>query len=506
MPDKPEKRRVFVSYCPEPVENARFARWLAEGLRRVGFEVCLHEWRKAGDSQPEIVLPEGSSGARHALIIVTKHWLEGPWPQPEIRLLPAQPSGSHRRIAVHRDRVDERLLAARLPGLDSVEWFPDDPEPEARFWEIYCALTRTPTGDRCDWASNGQNLLGVRGPVEANLHPAAADTTGFLECPSRPVLAQSALGWTLVLTDSGKCFRVDRGERLAIHSLPDLEGCSALAVDRAGTLFVGFYEGMIATLQEGEWAYQAADAPIMSLAATARGLAVGDARGAITFRDVTDPSSRTVAAGEPVVEMIAADNEVVALGARGALWRISWTEGGAPSLFPVALNEALGRPVGLFETGRPGKIGVFGAERCALLVQGLRSPTVGVRRFHDGINTIARFGSRAGSTDDPPLAVLTDRGQLWIASPDLKSAVAVVMPEESKEVVGLAPGPAGWLLAWSSSGALVAVGCDRGARLLETGHVALAYTEPEFPGRIAAIRWQPGCGLQVRRLGLEPTR
>jgi hypothetical protein len=402
--------------------------------------------------------------------------------------------------------VDERLLAERLPGLDSVEWFPDDPEPEARFWEIYCALTRTPTGDRCDWASNGRNLLGGRSPVKAELHPAAADTMDFLECPSRPVLAQSALGWTLVLTDSGKCFRVDRGEPLAIDSLPDLEGCSSLAVDQAGTLFAGFYEGMIATLQDGEWAYQAADAPVLSLAATARGLAIGDARGAITFRDAADPTSRTIAAGEPVVEMIAADNEAVALGARGGLWRTSWTEGGGPSLIPVAPNEALGRPVGLFETGCQGKIGVFSAERCALLVQGHRSPMVGVRRFHDGINMVARFGSRAGTTDDSPFGILTDRGQLWIASPDLKSAVAAVMPEESKEVVDLAPGPAGWLLAWSSAGALVAVGRDRGVRLLEAGHVALAYTEPEFPGRIAAVRWQPGCGVQVRRLGLEPAR
>jgi hypothetical protein len=506
MPDNPDKRRVFVSYSAEPIENVQFVARLADSLRKVGFEVSLHEWRSAGDSKPDSGSWDGRASARHGLIIVTRDWLEGTGPPAEIKLPANQLAGTDRRIAVRRDPIDERLLAARLPGLSSIEWFPDDPEPEARFWEVYCALTRTPAGDRPDWARSGRNLLGGWSQGSAGPAATAPESTSILECPSRPVLARSALAWTIVLTDAGKCFRVDRGEPLAIRPLPDLDGCSALAVDAAGTLVVGFYEGMVATPRDDEWAYQAAEAPVMSLASTARGLAIGDALGSIIFRDPGNQSTTKVVAGEPVVDMMAAQDEVVALGAKGGLWRATWTEAGAPSLSSVTPSEALGRPVGLFDTGSTSRVGVFSAERCALLVRGHRSATVGVRRFREGINTVVRFGSKTGSRDDPPLGILTDHGQLWIASADLRSVTAVVMPEESAEVVGLAPGTPGWLLAWSSAGAFVAVGQDRGVRVLDAPHVALAYAEPDLPGRVTAVCWQPERGVQVRRLGLEPVR
>jgi hypothetical protein len=204
--------------------------------------------------------------------------------------------------------------------------------------------------------------------------------------------------------------------------------------------------------------------------------------------------------------MVALGDEVVALGARGGLWRVCKSASGSISLSTVSPNDALGRPVGLFQTGDPSKVGVFSAERIALLGRGKGSLTVGIRRFPDGINTVAHFGPKPGSAEHPALGVLTDGGQVWIASADLKTVAAAVLPIESKEVVGLAPGPAGWLLAWSAAGSLIAVAHDRGVRTLATGHMALAYAEPDLPDRVAAIQWQPECGVQVRRLGLEPAR
>jgi hypothetical protein len=435
------------------------------------------------------------------LIIVTKASLEGFGSQSELKPWAGQPAGSYRRIAVRRESVDERLLMAHLPGVQSVDWFPDDPDPDARFWEIYCALMRTPAGDRCDWSRNGRNLLG-----DWNPGPEGSDATACLDCPSRPVLAQPAAGWTLLVTDTGGCFQVDRGEPPALHPLPDLEGFSAVAVDPTGRLFVGFYEGMVATPRDGDWAYRPADAPVLSLAASARGLALGDALGSIMLRDFVIPKDAKVVAGEPVVDLIAFDEEFVALGGRGGLWRVCRMAGDSISLSPVSSNEALGRPVGLFSTGDPARVGVFSSERLALLGRELRSLTVGVRRIPDGITAVARFGSKPETTNPPPLGILTDTGQVWIASADLKTIAAVVPPEESREIVGLAPGPAGWLLAWSAGGTLLGVGRDRGVRTLATGHVALAYTEPDLPDRVATVQWEPEKGVQVRRLWLESAR
>jgi hypothetical protein len=332
------------------------------------------------------------------------------------------------------------------------------------------------------------------------------EATDLLQCPSRPVLARSARGWTLLLTDSGICFRIDRGETLALRPLPDLDGSSAVAVDPEGNLFVGFYDGMIATPRDDEWAYRAADAPVLSLAATPRGLALGDASGSITFRDPAGQPIASAAAGEPVVDLVASDEGVVALGARGSLWRLRWVDGGNLSLAPVPPNEALGRPVALFDSGDSSRVGVFSAERVALLGRGVRGPMVGVRRFPEGINRVAAFGRDAREAESPPLGLLTDAGRLWFVDSDLKTVALVVLSDDAGEVMGLAPGPNGGLLAWTAGGTLVAIGRDRRARTLAGDDVALAYTDPDRLDRVTVVHWRQGSGVKVRRLQPEYAR
>ena len=148
------------------------------------------------------------------------------------------------------------------------------------------------------------------------------------KCPSRPVLAQPSPSWTLLLTDSGTCFKVDGDGLLLTHQLPDLDGCSAVAVDRTGTLFAGLYDGMIATLRDDEWAYHAADAAVLSLAATPWGLAIGDAVGTVAFRDPPGPVLASALLGEPVVDLASYSTRGSLPSApRGGLWRARLASG-----------------------------------------------------------------------------------------------------------------------------------------------------------------------------------
>ena len=124
-------------------------------------------------------------------------------------------------------------------------------------------------------------------------------------CPSRPVLAVAAQDWILLLTDSGAASASAVGKPLALQPLPDLDGCSAVAVDAAGRLFAGLYDGMIATPRDDEWAYHAADAAVLSLAATPWGLAIGDASGSVTFRDPPGPAIAKAVLGEAIVDLAA---------------------------------------------------------------------------------------------------------------------------------------------------------------------------------------------------------
>jgi hypothetical protein len=501
MPDTVKKPHVLVSYSPEPAENDRFARRLADGLRRVGFEVSLEAGHGTTEpvSRPEPT--ERDPDARHTLFIVTKSWLES------LSSPAASPAGPNRRVAVRRESIDEGWLASRFPGLASVEWLPDDPEPDARFWELYCRLTRTPEGDPRGWSASGRDLLaGWELASRRESTDAPAEPTDPFPCATRPVLARSARDGTLLLTDSGICFRIERGEATALRPLPDLDGCSAVAVDAAGNLFVGLYDGMIATPRDDEWAYRAADAPVLSLAATPRGLAVGDASGSISVRDPSGRPMATVAAGEPIVDLAASDDGLIALGARGSLWRLRWSDGDSLALATVPPNEALGRPVALFDTGDPARVGVFSAERVAILGRGGRGPTVGVRRFPDGINAVSPFGRDPGETENPPLGLLTDAGRLWCVESDLKRVAPVALPDEAGGFVGLAPGPGGGLLAWTSPGCLLAVDRERKARTLVAVDVALAYVDPDRPDRVAVVQWRPDSGLTFRRLQPEYAR
>jgi hypothetical protein len=487
MPDNQMKLPVVVHYSREPREDAQFATALADRLRRAGFEVRLNG---AG---------QGTAEPGNALYIVTKAWLERTGSRAEIAATGGQPAGTLRRLAVCREPIDDRTLAAQLAGLPSVEWLPDDPDPDARFWEVYCGLTKTPPGDPAGWAGRGRDLLGGR-------QPGAIEETALVECPSRPVLARPFRGGTLLLTDSATCFHLDRGGPFQLRPLPDLDGCSSVAVDGSGKLLVGLYDGMVATLNLDEWSYHPAEAPVLSLATTARYLALGDAAGSVTFRDPPGTAVGSAMLGEPVVDLIAFDDGVVALGARGGLWRVGPPEGGKLAVTPVPPNEAMGRPVGLFETGDPAKAGVFGAARLALLDRGGRSLKVGIRRFPEGIGSVVAFGRGGDSTGPPPIGLLTDAGQVWAVDADLKAVAPVVLQDAPGEVVGIAAGVDGGLLGWTSGGTVFAIGRDRSSRTLASGDVALALADPDQPDRVDVVHWSRERGVQVRRLRPLPAR
>jgi hypothetical protein len=263
---------------------------------------------------------------------------------------------------------------------------------------------------------------------------------------------------------------------------------------------------MVAVPRADEWAYYPADAAVLSLAATPWGLAIGDAAGAVTFRDPPGPAVARAVLGEPIVDLAALDGEVVALGARGGLWRLGAPEGDRVPLAPVTQPEALGRPVGLFNAGNPSKAGVYSTERVGLLGCGGRSFPIGIRRFPEGIRAVVAFGRGTGSRVDPPLGLLTDSGQVWVVEADLKTVAPVPLPDALGEAVGLAAGSSEGLLAWTAGGTSVAIGRDRSLRPLATGEVALAYAEADQPDQVAIVHWHPDRGIQVRLLRPEPAR
>jgi hypothetical protein len=347
--------------------------------------------------------------------------------------------------------------------------------------------------------------------MDPDLDPTAdSDRSVRLPCRSRPVLARPSRGWTLLLTDAGPCFRIGRGGPLALEPLPDLAGCSSVAVDPGGTLVVGLYDAMLATLRDGEWDHRPTDAPVLCLAATQDGVAVGDSAGTVTFRDAAGTGAKAGVAvvGEPVADLVPFDRGLVALGTRGGLWRLGWPEGGTVPTDPIAPREGLGRLLGLFDAGSPGHVGAFDRERVALIEGASRRFAVGTRRFPAGIGVVVSCSRGRGERErgGVPLGLLTDDGEVWLVGADLKSVAPVVPPGGPEAVAGLAPGANDGLLAWTATGTVFSIGRDRSVRTLATGDAVFAYPDPDSPDQVAVVHWQPDRGIQIRRVWPEPAR
>ncbi len=323
-------------------------------------------------------------------------------------------------------------------------------------------------------------------------------------CPSRPALALAARSSIFIATDSGAWFRASRGKSFLIHRLPDLDGASAPAVDSSGTLWIGLFDGVIATPRDDEWAYHATDAVVLSVAATPWGLALGDASGTVSLREPPAPPIAKVALGEAVVELMPFDQGIVALGASGGLWRIEQPQGGVFSAAAISTHTALGRPVGLFSTGNGSKVGVFSPERLALLSRGASRLTVGIRRFADGIDKVVPLGAIPGKADSP-LGLLTDAGDIWLVDAELKASSRVDLPGGANDVVGLAAGPLGSLLAWTAGGSLFSIR-DRSVQALATADVATALAGPDSHDQVVVVYWVKKRTLKVSRFRPGSTR
>ncbi len=149
---------VFISYSHEPPENADFVRELATKLRAANFDVWLDEERIAGAEDIEESIWAAITTADAALFVVNSRWLQRDraYIRQEVSLF-AQKTMA-RRVVVLRDPADDKELGPYFSTLKRLEWRREDPQPDARFWEVYCGITGTPPGPRNDWEERGRRL------------------------------------------------------------------------------------------------------------------------------------------------------------------------------------------------------------------------------------------------------------------------------------------------------------------------------------------------------------
>ena len=365
MPENQFRKQIFISYSKHPRENAEFARGLAENLRNAGFGVWLDDERISGATNFEQAIRDGVKESQHALFIVTSRWLERDYTRLELNLFSEPAAKDKRLVAVRREAIDLLDLAPQFQRRHVIDWLPGDAEPEARFWEVYCGLSDQPPGPRSSWVHEGRRLLGrAAAPKGPSPEPGpVADSQAWIACPSRPVFALPGREATFLLTDDGASYRISRQDPGELEPQTDIKAVSAVVVLSGGGVVVGMFDGMVATFHDRAWEFRVADRPVLSLAATSSGVAIGDSSGDVAFWSPEGLSLSVSSCGPAVTDLCSFDGGVVALGGEGSIHRLATPDEGEPwpasgvEPEPVKVPADFGRPVGLFGFAGSGRVG-----------------------------------------------------------------------------------------------------------------------------------------------------
>jgi hypothetical protein len=164
-----EKDLVFLGYSREPDEA--FAVQLADWLRRCSLDVWLDLERIPKGHKPQPLIEKALTTSRRAVFLVSKDWLDRDWTQFELSRF-VQLDAQRARVAILRGPDIAGRLPPELSLSRPIVWTDAEVAPEARFWEVYCALSGTAPGPPGKWKARGEEALARRSTGMAAAPPA----------------------------------------------------------------------------------------------------------------------------------------------------------------------------------------------------------------------------------------------------------------------------------------------------------------------------------------------
>lgn len=144
---------VFVSYSRR---DSPFVEGLVALLREAGFTVWLDVEQVPGGADVQQTLLQALNASRHVVAVITEDWLASEFATWEIAASRKDLHGDRVLVPLARMAFDEGKLGPFLHSRNVLSWLAGDPEPDARFWEVYCALLQKAPGPRAEWAQKGR--------------------------------------------------------------------------------------------------------------------------------------------------------------------------------------------------------------------------------------------------------------------------------------------------------------------------------------------------------------
>lgn len=493
------KRKIFISYSHQPTENADFVRAQAQRLKRttykgIGFDVWLDEERIAGAADVEGTLRQAVLWADAALFVVTSRWSERErsWIRMEVSLMGKRENT--RLVALLRESIEADLLDHTFTTLKHLEWFPEDKEPDARFWEVFCGLTGEMPGPRSEWARMGREISGESDSLGPQLAEETQTEPVKLPIAGRPDAVFPGEKWTYLLTDRGEWTAVDTSGRARAPIHPPCSYSAAMVSD-GNELLLAAYDGTIARYTGRSWRTMSQPAPVLCLASSPQGELVGTSSGHILLLrgDSFEPVLRV---RDPVVSLVHYENGVLVIGAQGTFGRIPLPVRPQSQLEWLEARE-IGRCFGFFQPIDSTQIGLIGAAQLGVYTPESGKIAVCPKAFDEGIRRVEFLGAQTW-----PYAVLTDAGGIVLVDAGMSRTRDVRLPGTGAAMGCTRAGLQGSLLAWTTDGKLYLVSPSGGVENIADGDVVMAYSLAGDAG-MCALRWtsEAGASAQIVRIG-----
>jgi hypothetical protein len=144
---------VFVSYSRR---DGAFVERLVERLSAAGFKVWLDVEQMPGGADVQETLVRGLESSRHVVAVVSDNWLKSDYTTWEVKASRADLHGERTLVPLALQAFDDKQLGPFLDRRNVLLWPPDDADPDARFWEVYCALLLQAPGPRAEWSAKGR--------------------------------------------------------------------------------------------------------------------------------------------------------------------------------------------------------------------------------------------------------------------------------------------------------------------------------------------------------------
>lgn len=155
--------QVFISYAHTTADTT-LAKFLAASLKSVGVKAWLDETELIAGTPLQARIEKAIAESDYGLFLLSQSWLDSKWTSFELAQFARRDLSVVRLIPIYRVPRRKLVIPPDFVKVLGFHWLDDDPNIDARLWELYCAVTNTEPGPADDWPARWGQVV-KKGPA-----------------------------------------------------------------------------------------------------------------------------------------------------------------------------------------------------------------------------------------------------------------------------------------------------------------------------------------------------